>query len=328
MTNAETYLAQAYGLDQLFINHEKTGKPLWRGGAFAELHFANGEALDRRAAMLQVWKRYFSLFQEQLTHFLPNNGNALVQISDGQFPAHFDEALATVPSDEYFDGRLAGYEAPSKTTWPPTYLITGAGKWDRAATELSNTYAHFPAHWVLENAEAFVAELVAWCNIVKPRHGMAGLCALRNPSSPAYSMKDSRIFPFLKRYPGLDYTDTSQFSLVTRREKDHKIRGTNWLTVLDNDFLSKIGGRTTVDEMLAQEAEIYIHDWNDGIVIQAGALPELGDSNKGYWPTAYGPVARLTKDIRFDGYGKKGYFQVPQPLDEVEETLKWIARFD
>jgi hypothetical protein len=328
MTDREKDLEQAYGLDQLFVNHEKTGKPLWRGGAFAELHFSGGEHADRRASLLQVWKRYFALFPRNLTHFLPNDGNRLVSITDMQFPTHFDEILATISSDEYFDGRLAGYEDSSKTAWPPTYMITGAGKWDRAKTELSNTYAHFPAPWVLENAESFISELLAWCHILKPRHGIAGLSVLRNPSSPAYSMKDSRIFPFLKRYPGLDYTDTSQFSLVTRREKEQKIRGSNWLTVLDDTFVSNLGGRAKLNEAIAQEPEVIIHDWDGGILIQAGVLPELGDSNQGRTPPHFKSVAKLVKDIRFEGYARKGYFRVPSPLEEVEETLKWVARFD
>ncbi len=139
-------------------------------------------------------------------------------------------------------------------------------------------------------------------------------------------MHDGMAFPFLKRYPGLDYMDTSHFSFLAG--KSPKLRGTNWLTIIDDEFVDEAGGRARIGEALSVDKEIIVHDWDGGILVQSGALPQLGDVNAGRFPKHYGPASRALKRIRFEEYADDGYFRVPEPLDELGETLKWIRRFD
>src|SRR5690606_34121384 len=97
------------GLDSLFVNFERTGRPAWRGGGFMELFFPNGHTSEQRQNMLAIWEDYFVLFQDKMTHYVENDGKRAQKIPDGTFPGHFREVLPTVPEDLWYDGRLYGY---------------------------------------------------------------------------------------------------------------------------------------------------------------------------------------------------------------------------
>ncbi|MBM7046353.1 hypothetical protein JTP94_14490 [Rhizobium lusitanum] len=44
-------------------------------------------------------------------------------------------------------------------------------------------------------------------------------------------------------------------------------------------------------------------------------------------PEAYQRVAQVLKPIRFDDH-QRLLIDAPQPLDALEETIKWVRRFD
>jgi Protein of unknown function (DUF3396) len=70
-----------------------------------------------------------------------------------------------------------------------------------------------------------------------------------------------------------------------------------------------------------------VHTYNGGVVLQAGPEPEIGDVNRGVALADYRAVARAVKPIRFEQYSL-GLLYPPEPMDRIEETLKWIRRFD
>lgn len=323
---SDSDLALASGLDNLFINHERTGRPIWRGGGFMEMFFPNGCAMEQRIFMIDIWEDYFSLFKDSMTHFLKNDANRLSPITDHHFPEHFREILPSIGEDEWFDGRLVGYVNAIRTGEPTPYAIEGAGAWSNYRDKLSSISAYFHSSWYMSNTDLLIATLLKWCARIKPRHGLSGLGMVRDFGSPPYSQRDSKMFPFLKRFPGLDYTDTAQFNLIAGNSTS--IRGVNWLTIVDDGFVEKLGGKEKLANALSQDTEIVVHDYAGGLIIQAGKYPFIGDVNAGRTRSHYNTVAQALKPIRFEDYTDMGYFRVPDPLDEVDETLKWVHRFD
>jgi len=102
----------------------------------------------------------------------------------------------------------------------------------------------------------------------------------------------------------------------------------NWLTILDDSLVAELGGLEALTSALGEG--ITIHQWDGGILIQAGDMPEIGDVNQGLWPRAYCQVNDATKALRFEDYPSSSValIKVPKPLDAYEETLKWVRRFD
>ena len=110
------------------------------------------------------------------------------------------------------------------------------------------------------------------------------------------------------------------------RNIHNRIKCVSWLTVLCDALVEELGGRDNIRAAL--EPVCKVHDYPGGVVIQTGAYPQVGDSWRGEIPAAYRRVARFTRSIRFEEYDDDGLFRVPQGLDDKEETLAWIRRFD
>jgi hypothetical protein len=107
----------------------------------------------------------------------------------------------------------------------------------------------------------------------------------------------------------------------------NRIRCINWLTVLGDEILKELGG---IEAAKALEPECTLYPYSGGLVIQAGPHPMLGAApmNTGPMvPEIYRKVARFTKPVRFMGYTST-LFNVDKSLDDKEEALKWVSRFD
>ncbi|MER0240433.1 type VI immunity family protein [Fulvimarina sp. MAC8] len=326
MTELTPDLELILGLDDLFITHERTGNALWRGGAFLELFFPDGHTLEQRRNMIAIWEEYFGIFRDKMSHYLENDGRRSKRIEAGTFPEHFRDVVASLGEDQWFDGRLYGYMNEIRPGDPTHHVIGGGARGTIGKPRPSTISTYLPSRWLIEHREAYIEAVLRWCSRIKPLHGMSGLSMVRDMNSPPYSMRDTRAFPFLKRFPGLDYMDTAQFNLVTGGARG--IRGVNWLTILGETYVDELGGEAAITMGLGSQAEITVHRFNGGVLIRSGDLPSLGDVNAGRFPEAYRPAAGLVKPIRFEDYSRKGYFRVPPPLDEVDETLKWVRRFD
>ncbi len=119
------------------------------------------------------------------------------------------------------------------------------------------------------------------------------------------------------KYPGVEYWDLS-------RPKDiRRVRTTNWLTLVCNKSLTKLGG---IDKLRPQLADaIIVHEVRNGWLFQAGPEPTLAEVGR---PDELGPyreVARALKPIRDrpdeSSAGMEGKFS-------LHEEKLWLARFD
>jgi hypothetical protein len=163
--------------------------------------------------------------------------------------------------------------------------------------------------------------VLAWSKRLRPAHGVAGFTAIEGGLSD-----EPFIYPAMQRYPGLDMNIAVEF-IGEAKGVFNRIRCVNWLTVLGDEILKELGG---IEAAKALEPECTLYPYPGGLVIQAGPRPLLGGApmNTGPMiPEIYRKVARFTKPVRFMGY-KEFLFRVDKSLDDKEETLKWVSRFD
>jgi hypothetical protein len=121
------------------------------------------------------------------------------------------------------------------------------------------------------------------------------------------------------RYHGLDFLDL--FS--PRLEALDGIITVNWLTLVHDELLAKLGGRAVVRAALSEV--IHIHELPYGLLFRAGPKPVSGDVNG---PDELGPyreVARALRPIFTNGRPSYGHFRgFPGLLDNTEA---WRNRF-
>jgi hypothetical protein len=98
------------------------------------------------------------------------------------------------------------------------------------------------------------------------------------------------------------------------------------LTIVCNRWLDRIGGRKRIGSQL-DESSTSVREYRDGLIIQAGPSPQIGDRNRNNLLDPYRDVARLLKPLRMH------FPEMQSLLDlgdgrETEVTNEWLARFD
>lgn len=191
--------------------------------------------------------------------------------------------------------------------------------------EIAYLTGTLPFSWIKKNKPGrFQAMLHKWCKTLSPYHGYAGLGIIQtqDPMMNRSSMKD--IFGFAMRFPGLNVENP--LSLVGRLTDS--IKGVNWLTILSNEFLNKLGGEKAVKQQLNEDFIFY--DYDGGTMIQAGPYPQIGDNNRGIIPEHYKQLGAIVKPIKYKC--DDVYLKSPSPDSDFDYNLKkskeWFDRFD
>lgn len=197
--------------------------------------------------------------------------------------------------------------------------------WGRPAEDnkLSAIWATMPLR--KEKSELHIDTLLdmtfQWCNQIQPAHGNAGLyfCPTIGSIGANY------YYALMQRHPGIDYIN--KIDLVHATQGDfRRIKGVNWMTILSDEIVAELGGLGYCKKQV--EPECHIEQWNGGIIIIAGPLPQCGDTYSNFIPERYKKVAALTRPVRLNNYGDRKFLKLEEPFDNETELNKWIRRFD
>jgi len=288
-------------------------------GLGADLYMSPTDQPVLRQRALEFLVDYWKTFPDKVNRFLARDTRRAVKFS-GDPRGRIQSDIDLPPLNGYGAALMGMVDIGVKIDHVDPYradvLVSRAEE-----HELSCVTAHFQIcnGQGEPNFEVMLAATLRWCAICQPVHGSAGFAFIfENDQESEYTQQ------LFKRFPGFDFQDAGAFSFQARAIHD-RIKCVNWLTVLCDALVEELGGR---DKMRAAlEPVCNVHDYPGGVVIQAGATPQIGDTWRDEVPEAYRLVARYTKAIRFETY-RSGLFRVPQGLDKKEETLAWIRRFD
>lgn len=294
-----------------------------------ELYCEDGSTVEKRKVLLEALVDYTSSMQGRITHYHPRNVSRLKLISDSNWIASYQKLAETVGPDdvEGFDATVYGFDGSEEQDAATPYFCCVIGSPEHKRYSRMNAY--YPMDW-FGNSEINVSEYVNkmqnWCSMLNVSHGTAGFSLILEEGTS----KDRAIrlaFPLLKRYPGFDLPYSSRWSSSVRRAERRFIRTINWLTAIDHKFIDELGGLDKIKDDLGDECSIY--DYDGGIIIQAGARPEIGDTNRGMIPRSYKALAKTLSKLIFDEFNpKQPYVYAPKPLDSLEESVRWVRRFE
>lgn len=134
-------------------------------------------------------------------------------------------------------------------------------------------------------------------------------------------------YPYIARFPGLHcgLDDRFMSEQSVRRKRADGYFSINWLTFLGDELLATLAPADELRETLGADRPISRFD--GGIIVQAGARPQLGDVNQGLILDDYRAVNTALRPLRFEDYVIP-VLDAPEPLDPLEATFDWIRRFD
>lgn len=306
-------------LDETRIALREGGKAVMTFGLGVRLIFRGGETREVRHRALDVLLDYRARVGEAVPFYQKDMANRLTKIGRQGFEAAYRAEIDRIdPDDTDWGPTLWGAE-PVSNCGADAMLNDGLSV---RRYPNSSLVARFPARTAREDADALIAQILGWCELLKPQQGLCGL-------TPMFELGMDRAYPqaywpFLARFNGLDYD--WGFASVVRTARG--IKGANWLTILDAGYVDALGGKDRLCAAVGDAATVYT--WSGGVLIRAGAEPQIGDVNRNLWPETYIAVNRVLRPIRFEDYPNKPMevIKVPEPLDAHEETLKWVRRFD
>ena len=313
-------------LDEQSIWRDPKYGVITRVGVLLSMYFAEGHAAAVREGMLQILDEYLRLFQHGVTCFQQEDERRLRRWDGNGVPDVYRKAAFVADQKSSFFLKMLG-EASFGTDDPGLYHFLASG-FDENTTwqPLSFIKCHFPPTWFYSDIDGFVERVRRWCGLVGCLHGSCGLGALSN-SGTELQTEPSHWF-LLKRYPGLEFDAVGSYLARSSSAPDHgyrRPRSSNWLTMLGDENLDRVGGRAAVRDLLGPELAML--DYDGGALIRAGRSPQWGDGPKGDIPLAYKQAAALIRPIRFEDY-RYGIMNVPDPLDYTAESLAWLRRFD
>lgn len=306
-------------LSRIQVAHPRTGKPVLCFVMEAILTFPGGSSAETCHVMVDLAQRFHALFPARLTRFQKHMATRMSPISGDEFARYYHELADSIDRQhDPFSVHL------SESSNPPETALEGLCRdvETEARAPESNLTIRVPLDWFEDHTETFLEFTRDAASALGASKGVAGVA----PSSeygtlPKYA---DLYWPFFARYPGLHHDKPTQMAQSTPAT----IGNTNWITLISEAHIEALGGREALIPQLGAQAQVT--DYEGGIMIRAGAMPELGDNNRGLVPEAYIPVARALAPLRFKDYPSRkfGLIAVPAPLDHYEETMRWIARFD
>jgi hypothetical protein len=298
----------------------KEDHPAVKFGLGAELFMPDVDRTELRERVVRFMADYCKTFSGKVDQFLPDGKRRTVKFSGdptSQVRADFER----IPVEEGYGSLLMGkvdiglqkdYIAP----YQAHVLVKRQRKNELSFVSATSSVCNDSDQ---PNFDSLLDAVLRWCMICQPFHGCAGFTLIFDSSqNSVYALQ------MIKRFPGFDFQNGVDFSMEAKIVHN-RIKSINWLTILNDALVEELGGLE--DMHAALEPVCKVHEYPGGVVIQAGAYPQLGDAYRDDIPEAYRLVARYTKPIRFEGY-EDYLFRVPDGLDEVEETLSWVRRFD
>ncbi|QEI06115.1 DUF3396 domain-containing protein [Pigmentiphaga aceris] len=291
------------------------GKPVVKLGLILTLYFKNGYTRDTKERLLACFRRFHEAYRPALNCLIYRRHQKL---TDPAFEKACD-AILKLGGHEEFSLCLS---SAADDTQAADYSLTALNSAEIHGDGLRSFIKMvMPWHMLadLDGRATFLAWAQYLCDQVKAEHGYGGLSSVLPHDYHGYLPAE---YQLAQQYSGLEVDSMPHASSI---ELLDAVKGVNWLTVLGQDFLQRVGGEHAIAQALHDHEDSDVLTYCNGLIVQAGGYPELGRDEL---PAAYVAVNKVVRPIRikqpdqlhFDTTGGKSFDQA--------DTTKWYARFD
>ncbi len=316
-------------LDELTVPHRHSGLPVYRlrGGSRFDFRPDEGDP----AELDRVWPVVASALAELdgASHWigpLDTRARPLPESPDaaGELRAALREGWAAAMT-EFEAVTLRVFSSPAPPRQQLSLIVPApASREPWASLVVGESPSSFFA-----SPEAVIERTLRGAALLRPHAGSVGLCLMSEPWME--HQHTASALPYLQRYPGLGLPHR-----LERGAGGSGIGGVDWLTILGEDPLELIGGiaglrdclREAARSLDAPEPELFGYD--GGVLVRAGEMPKLGDSEGEGAPLGYRVVDAALRPLRWDGRPSRrsALLKAPPGVDAEHATLRWARRFE
>ena len=277
-------------LDQVKIENEK-GQIMARLGLRLALYFNEPNALQTRTRIGEALDYVMLRFSSHYNWRHDEEKGGFFSTKDWDIPNYKRLLSETLDPDDLF---TVSFHSGDNENDAGHFVAAAYLQTNRHLPEVGHFSVSLPISPLISAEKGAFRKLFSeLCNLIRPRHGYGGLGIIRNPNPYVSDRSDPYCLPLAIRFPGLEF-DHPLSDGVDLREG---IKGVNWLTAVCDDLLAPIGGTEAVKRKAKQDSLDYT-DYPEGLIIQAGPAPQLGDLEQDAVPYFYMKAHTLLKDIR------------------------------
>ncbi|MFJ1301871.1 type VI immunity family protein [Pseudomonadota bacterium AL_CKDN230030165-1A_HGKHYDSX7] len=287
------------------------------------LFFSDGHTWERREAIAQCFDEYRKLAADKFTWLWrsePPSGPPCMPYAKA--PAVRD-LLKALDADEAIDLHYtSGVKRPD--AGPYSFYVNAAPDWTaKKGIQLDVLRFSLPLADVIENPKAFQALFVTCADRLEAHHGHGGFGFVLSPSEWNSDQPTEAFVSEQAR--GVDVGSPS-FSAA--RLKPNRFKTVSWLTAINLDMLTEVGGLATLRSELPPDWYAF-YDYGTGIVIQAGNEPDIAAVALDGQPPQYVLTNAALKTVRSEDFWLHlAASAAGEPRLTGLKGEAWIQRFD
>ncbi|MBC3379360.1 DUF3396 domain-containing protein [Serratia fonticola] len=289
-----------------------------RLGLSITLFFKQGYTLEKREKILACFSRFRAEFGTHL-RFHTHSFKGMKKYSPENI-AKVEDSIRNKGIHDYGGWEISDAKNMSEA---PNCLMGYLDSGDDDDNE--NSYLSLVLPWFYLKETQGMARFNDWltylCQQLEPDSGDCGYCLSMPFDFDDYCPLE---YELAKRYPPLQvnanvFADAMQYT--------DSSRGVNWITILDNRYIKRLGGEDWVRQVLSRAPEIGVEHYPGGLLIRAGQYPDLTPLTAGLSPQ-YLAVNQLIRPIRVQP--QEGHSLHSYGVNQFDEqsTLAWYARYD
>lgn len=313
--------ADRKALEKLLSIPNEDGVPVVMIGLLATLFLRESWTRPVREAVADVAEDYLQKFQDKLTwaatSISKTRGFYRVKSKPIPFPRIW---LPEQPDGISWN---FGWHGGKNKRAVSEFQIHGFGTDDIGdPNDLGFLSVYLPLHHFVDHPGTFPEFVLTMCKRIKPFHGYAGLGFLEPLSDLGRLDAQPIVASLAQRFPGVEVEDLTSHTLWCQ----NGIKGVNWLTILSDRFVQEAGGMDYLRIRL-DEPNFPFYPYNGGLIIQAGAHPEIGDATRNRWPRHYVTLNKVLKKIQIKEH--RPFHQTHHsPMLKKDASEAWLFRFD
>ncbi|SHN19387.1 Protein of unknown function [Pseudomonas asturiensis] len=292
------------------------GTPVVRLGLITTLYFKQGHTQEVKRRIAACFSRFYQTFKPVLKWQLYAR---MRRLSASGFASCKRHVLLGSPDDQ-FVWSLASATQAEVSSYSLFVMNTPQGQADNdlSCLKMVLPWSYLAEPDGLKNYETWIRYL---SSEVQAEHGFGGLACILPCDGHHLLPWEYRL---AREYVGLMVDPGPHIESLRLLDR---IKGVGWYTVLGEAFVRRLGGSDKLRGQLSPYSEVVFHSYSNGLMIRAGAVPELGGRDKSV-PKAYMAVNKVIKPIRLQDTGNLHPYIVPGTGFNEDTTAQWFARFD
>lgn len=325
-------LSDGFDLNELenigIISEYESNRVAVQIGLICTLYVSNPHQSNVRSKLAVCGDQYLEMFSSELRLFQDPWGKGKMKPYPAKGYSLSESLVDFVDNQTPFTPSFTGAKNARDASLYSMSITAPGTEFFNPGEVAGSITATFPISSVLDCGNSKVSkkiqELVLdWCQTIQPESGYVGLGFIQSIDWGERLRTIRQVSVMASQFLGLDVDNPD----IIGNHVSGRIKGVNWLTIVSHKLIESIGGKVALENLQKVNDVFQFSDYGTGLIIQAGNLPQVGDSIRRHELEPYRTIAQLLKPLRLKFPNEDALLDIGDG-HETELTNKWLGRFE